>query len=492
MLYIDKQDYIDKVKACWLGKNIGGTMGAPFEGRTEMQNITGFTTAKGEPLPNDDLDLQLVWLLALEHYGPWNFGADKLADFWLRFITPHWNEYGVCKGNLKNGLLPPLSGEYNNEHWKRSNGAWIRAEIWACLSAGIPEFAVKFAYADACVDHGLSEGTYAEIFIATLESACFTSNDLRKNIEKAFTFIPENCRVARAVKLAINCFDKKLDFVKARETIVEDSKDIGMFQAPQNIAFVVLGLLYGEGDFKKSMCLAINCGDDTDCTGATIGSIMGIMGGTKCVPTEWIEYIGDEIKTCCIGHCTNGVVPKTCTELTNRVVTFMPTFVRSYGLTVEFSDKYDFSSLDRGGPDRDYFVQNEVYCLKGLFNRSNYSVDVPSLGFASCVIDYGKEPIVKENDTFTFKLKFTPKIYEYLHIRLKLILPEGWTAEYDRSVMLRYALYYKEEQPEFYKNEEINVTVHTSDNISAINRIIAVCEVEGKPNVATFPITLIS
>ncbi|MBR3866790.1 MAG: ADP-ribosylglycohydrolase family protein, partial [Butyricicoccus sp.] len=64
------QNYKDKVSACWIGKNIGGTMGTPYEGRHEMQDIQGFVTKPGEVLPNDDLDLQLVWLRALENVGP--------------------------------------------------------------------------------------------------------------------------------------------------------------------------------------------------------------------------------------------------------------------------------------------------------------------------------------------------------------------------------------------------------------------------------------
>ena len=63
---LNKQWYWDKVYACWLGKNIGGTLGGPYESKKEVLNVTGFTTEPGTPLPNDDLDLQLVWLFALE------------------------------------------------------------------------------------------------------------------------------------------------------------------------------------------------------------------------------------------------------------------------------------------------------------------------------------------------------------------------------------------------------------------------------------------
>ena len=55
-------EYKDKVYACWTGKNIGGTIGGPYEGKREVLDVKGFATKSGEPLPNDDLDLQLVWL----------------------------------------------------------------------------------------------------------------------------------------------------------------------------------------------------------------------------------------------------------------------------------------------------------------------------------------------------------------------------------------------------------------------------------------------
>ena len=66
MLKLNRATYMDKLHACWLGKNIGGTLGAPYEGSQKFLDVKGFATKKGEPLPNDDLDLQLVWLVAME------------------------------------------------------------------------------------------------------------------------------------------------------------------------------------------------------------------------------------------------------------------------------------------------------------------------------------------------------------------------------------------------------------------------------------------
>ena len=233
---LNKSEITNKILGCWIGKNIGGTMGTPYEGSQKINDIKGFNSPKGEPLPNDDLDLQLVWLKAMEDVGPKGMSANVLADYWLSYITPHWNEYGIGKSNLEMGLLPPLSGQFKNR-WKDSNGAWIRSEIWACLAPGIPNIAVKYAIMDACVDHGLSEGTYAEMFTASLESMAFFESDVRKLVEKALTFIPEDCRIARAVRIVLDGYDNNIPWIEVREKIVEDSKDLGWFQAPANVAF---------------------------------------------------------------------------------------------------------------------------------------------------------------------------------------------------------------------------------------------------------------
>ena len=168
---ISKESYRNKVRGCWMGKNIGGTLGAPFEGIRISEDIEFYTEdlSKGA-IPNDDLDLQLAFLNAAERFGK-AVDAKILAEYWVTAITPNWAEYGVGKTNLRLGLQPPVSGGFVN-HYKDSNGAWIRSELWACLMPGHPELAVRYAYQDAIVDHA-DEGVYAEVFTAALESAAF-------------------------------------------------------------------------------------------------------------------------------------------------------------------------------------------------------------------------------------------------------------------------------------------------------------------------------
>ena len=142
---LNRETYKDKVKACWIGKNIGGTIGGPYEGKREILDVKGFLTESGEPMPNDDLDLQLVWLQAVEKEGAKNITAEKLGEYWLSFIAAAPSEYGIAMSNMKIGLTPPLSGDAENNVWKHSNGAWIRTEIWATLCPAMPDVAVRYS-----------------------------------------------------------------------------------------------------------------------------------------------------------------------------------------------------------------------------------------------------------------------------------------------------------------------------------------------------------
>ncbi|MBQ6824025.1 MAG: ADP-ribosylglycohydrolase family protein, partial [Clostridia bacterium] len=339
MVRFNREMLRDKIYACWLGKNIGGTIGGPFEGKKEILDITGFVSEKGEPLPNDDLDLQLVWLCAMEEVGPYQLDAKALGEYWINYLPPHWNEYGIGKSNMKAGIMPPLCGEINNDKWKHSNGAWIRSEIWACLAPGFPQVARRYAFEDACIDHGMGEGTVAEQFTATLESLAFFATDIRGVLEEALEAIPAESRVAKAVRLVMEGYDRGDDWKDVRNALVEQSADIGWFQAPANVGFVVLGLLYGEGDFKKSMLYAVNCGDDTDCTAATVGAFLGILYGTAGIPKDWAEYIGDKIITISVDRSYRRVKSiESCTELTRRVMMMIPSVLTANEIPAELTD----------------------------------------------------------------------------------------------------------------------------------------------------------
>ena len=435
MIKLNKAEYLDKLYACWIGKNIGGTLGTPFEGTREFIEVTGFNSPEGEPLPNDDLDLQLVWLNAMEDIGPEKLTTNVLGDYWLQWITPHYNEYGIGKTNLSIGLLPPMSGEVDNDRWKKSNGAWIRSEVWAGLAPVVSDVAVKYAVMDGMVDHGIAEGTCAEIFTASMESAAYVESDIRKLLEISLSKIPADSMVAGTVRLVMDCYDKGEDYKQAREKVLEFNKELGWFQAPGNLGFVTIGLLYGEGDFKKSVLYAINCGDDTDCTGGTVASILGIIGGTKALPEDWRRYVGDGIACICInaGHFHRRI-PKNCTQLTERVAALVPEVMRANGV--------DFAFVD--GPtevsETDFSAYNRKTSVDFL-NFSPYSYDVTHYDAMTVKVELDKSPRVApgEERQVTLTFRQNPRSHEQRKLLLKLFTPETWThGNYERVVTLEY------------------------------------------------------
>ena len=426
-IQFNKERLRDKIYGAWIGKNIGGTIGAPYEGTTQYLDLKGFSTKVGEIIPNDDLDLQLMWLYAIEKEGPFNFDEKVLAQYWAIGIDPIWNEYGRCKANLADGLMPPLSGAINNDWWKTSNGAWIRSEIWATLTPGLPSYARRYAFYDACVDHGISEGTFAEIFTATIESLAFIKSDIRCIIEEGAKQLPKTSRTYNAVKLVLDEFDKGTDIRTLRDMLVKQSEDIGWFQAPANIGFVVLGLLYGQGDFKKSVLYAVNCGDDTDCTAATVGAFLGILNGYKNIPQDWVNFVGDRIEQDCINRRFKAKVPKSCTELTDRILNLLPIvlYANEYELCWGEDDiiPTDFTQ---------YYNPHELF-VDELETRSEYGFSIPNVPYATGYAEYDKAPILKEGDSITLRLKLTCNAITTFNFNVNAIVPDGWKLDYNKS-----------------------------------------------------------
>ena len=68
-----------------------------------------------------------------------------------------------------------------------------------------------------------------------------------------------------------------------------------------NALIVALALLYGEKDFGKTVCLAVGCGFDTDCNGATAGSVLGMVLGAAGIPEEWTRVFNGKLQTSIFG-----------------------------------------------------------------------------------------------------------------------------------------------------------------------------------------------
>ena len=289
---MDKNSLRRRMLGCFLGKAAGGTLGQPYEGYEGPLGLTFYDPVPEDMIPNDDLDLQVVWAYLLAGEDNPVVSRELLGGGWLRHVHFPWSEYGIAIRNLKLGIPAGASGGYDN--WFTSGiGAAIRSEIWACLAPGNPELAAAYAREDAMVDH-TGTGIDAAMFMAALESAAFSSGTLDEILDAGLAVIPADCAVSRVVRDVRVWCSQRRTWAEVLGLILAHHGSEDFTNAPMNLGFSVMALLLGKGDFGQSVCMAVNCGKDTDCTGATVGAVLGLLD-PDCIGSEWLKPIGRKL-----------------------------------------------------------------------------------------------------------------------------------------------------------------------------------------------------
>ncbi len=279
MRKIAYETYLDKVRGCFAGKAVAGTLGAPYEG-VKMQMALKYRKEMTDAmLPNDDLDLQVLWLDVLEQKGA-DFTSSDLQKRFCEYCDYSPGEYAVMRKNYEYGIYPPYSGKFNNDFYKEGMGCPIRSEIWACIAPGDPALAAEFASRDGVLDHA-GESVYAERFFAALECEAFFDSDIRSLIKKALNVIPEDCKFAGLVADTVNLCDKYGDIRAVRAHLLDKYGHPDCTNMFQNMGITLASLLLCDLELIDTAMTALNCGFDTDCTCASAGSVIGIIQGEK-------------------------------------------------------------------------------------------------------------------------------------------------------------------------------------------------------------------
>lgn len=285
-------DTLTRIHGMWLGKSIGGTLGLPAEGRTERQYFIYYDPVPTQAPPNDDLELQIVWLELLERHGP-ALTAEHLAQAWLDHIHYIWDEYGRCRWNLRRGVPASAAGTFEN-HFHDGMGSPIRSEIWACAAVGDPDLAEAYARLDSLIDHG-PEGAAGEVFLAVLECLVLAGRPLPEAFAAARARIDPGTELARALDLVVADHQTGKEAWHAHARLVAAHRSENFTHAPLNVALTAWALLHGGGDVDRTLLLSVNCGWDTDCTCASAGAIIGALGGPGCFDRRWTAPIGDGV-----------------------------------------------------------------------------------------------------------------------------------------------------------------------------------------------------
>jgi ADP-ribosylglycohydrolase len=285
--------YYDKVLAGWLGKSLGGVIGAPFENHKQFSLMTEENIWPDALGANDDLDIQVVWLEAMQEKGL-SLTSRDLAAYWQDRCWYNFCEYGFFLHNIQRGIMPPLSGTWNNSFFMESEGCPIRSEIWGFVCPGNPQLAADYAQLDGQLDHG---GISIEIerFLSAAAAMAFVTNNLNDVIKAGLSVIPPDSPAALAVEDVRSICKQYPDHYDAWRIIIRRYGNRDASKAITNHALLLMALFLGNLDFKITMRICVNSGWDADCTAATAGALLGVMNSCGSLPQDWVAKLGSNL-----------------------------------------------------------------------------------------------------------------------------------------------------------------------------------------------------
>ncbi|WP_428951375.1 ADP-ribosylglycohydrolase family protein [Streptomyces sp. cg35] len=249
---------------------------------------------------DDDVDYAVLGLHLLETHG-FAFTTEQVGELWLLRL-PYLQTFTAERAtyrNLANGLKPPLTATYDNPY-QEWIGALIRADVFGWTSPGVPRRAASLARRDAVLSH-TGNGVYGAMWAAALVSAAFTAPTPRAALDAALTVIPASSRLARVVRRTISLHDSRLTWEETLATIEEEAGGLGWIHTVPNAAVITAGLLYGDGDFTRTVTLTVRGGLDTDSNGATAGSVAGVLCGAAAIPDRWKAPLEDRVRSAVFG-----------------------------------------------------------------------------------------------------------------------------------------------------------------------------------------------
>ena len=310
------ENYMEQVYAGWMGKVIGIRLGAAVEGWTydKIQRVFGelwdYPAQYKNFAADDDSNGPLFFIRALEDCKDLkSFSAQDVAEALLNYAPfEHgffwWGGYGISTEhtaylNLRNGIPAPRSGsiEQNGSTMAEQIGGQIFIDPWGLVSPGNPKQAAELAEKAASVTHG-GNGVWGGVYIACAISLAFVEPDLEKVLEKALDYIPQDCEYARVVRAVTEYYKEHPEnWRDCYQYIYENfgyDKYPGNCHIIPNAAVMVLSMLYGGGDFTRTLCICNMCGWDTDCNVGNVGCIMGVHCGLDGIDYDkWRKPIND-------------------------------------------------------------------------------------------------------------------------------------------------------------------------------------------------------
>ena len=302
---------MNKIKGGWAGQTIGCTYGGPTEFRfcgTMIQDYTPIDWPEGyikwyyDNVPGlyDDLYMDLTFVNVFDRLGI-DAPADSLAIAFAKAPYPLWHANQAARYNILNGIMPPASGHWLNSPHADDLDFQIEADFAGLMAPGMPNSAADITdRVGHIMNYG--DGWYGGVYVAAMYSLAFVSDDIEFIVTEALKTIPAESKYYKCMSDVIRFYkqypdDWKRTWLECERTW---SSDIGCpdgvfapfnIDATINSAYIIIGLLYGQGDFFKTIDIATRCGRDSDCNPASAGGILGTMLGYDKIPEYWMKNL---------------------------------------------------------------------------------------------------------------------------------------------------------------------------------------------------------
>jgi ADP-ribosylglycohydrolase len=248
--------------------------------------------------PDDDIHYAIIGLRLLELRGA-GFTSQQAAENLLNH-SPSWSLFAAGRNLYRTATfgVPAAYTAVMGNPCRQSLGAMIRCDPFGWTAPGNPALAAEMAYKDA-VTSQRRNGIYAGIFFAVAMADVLAHGDIGRAIETARAYVPPRSRFAEMIAFVKQETHRTADWQAVNRAILTrwpgEAKSFN--HSITNGAMVIGGLILGQGDFTKTLGTTVMCGVDTDCTGATAGSILGCALGTRGIPRHWTEPFHDMIRS---------------------------------------------------------------------------------------------------------------------------------------------------------------------------------------------------
>lgn len=328
--YIDlPKNLEDKVAGAWIGRIVGCQLGKPFEG-ARRETIKRYLKATDNyppkhlaiysekyiidnspnpnknlyfgqfdrAMPDDDLNYPVLNFKLYKRFKD-EIKSENIALGWLEYLPFDFvcTAERVAYKNFTKCIDPPKSATVNNPY-REWIGAQIRGDFWGWVNPKSSKKAVKLAFKDASISH-IKNGIYGEMFISAMLSNAYYLVNIKDVIEAGLNFVPITSRLYKSINDILRLYENGKTYEEAVEyicSIWDEKNSYDWCHTISNAQIVAVALLWGR-DFTDAIGKAILPGFDTDCNGATVGSIMGVFLGINEIDKIWYECFNDTLST---------------------------------------------------------------------------------------------------------------------------------------------------------------------------------------------------